>query len=171
MPVLDGGWSRQAGLAGSGHVAFDQRIDTDMRMAVHEIEDQSHQCLTGPPLPLIVIMLRQVAPSGLSDMLDMIAEKIGIASYLGIIISLEQRCVSISSPPDGSAESSEKESAPQQPSVGEASCYISLASHIAALQLSFRISLLIGWTCTNARPWTRASTLDVGWACERKSSL
>lgn len=48
MPVLDGVWSRQVGLAGSGHVVFDQRIDTDMGMAVHEIEDKPQQCLTGP---------------------------------------------------------------------------------------------------------------------------
>ena len=67
-------------------------------------------------------MLQQVAPPGLPDMLDIIAENVGIASYLGSIASLEQRCASISSSSNGPAEQPIKESAPQQPSVGEASC-------------------------------------------------
>ena len=61
-----------------------------------------------------------MATSGIPTMLDMVAEKIGIASYLGTIASLEQRCASSSASSNVSAKPSADESASQQASVGEA---------------------------------------------------
>lgn len=61
----------------------------------------------------------QVATSGVSTMLDIVAEKIGIASYFGTIASLEQRCAGGSESSNGFAEPSADESASEQASVGE----------------------------------------------------
>ncbi|KAK9831631.1 hypothetical protein WJX74_003406 [Apatococcus lobatus] len=58
----------------------------------------------------------QAAPSGGSEMIDLLAEKVGIASYLELVSNLTQRCARSSAI---SAESPKKEDSSQQASVGE----------------------------------------------------
>lgn len=96
--------------------------------AVYEIRARSHRCLTGPAFCLLTALIcQQVAQAGLPDMLDMIAEQIGIALFLGTVASLEQRCATMSSSSDASEEQSTQEKVPLQPCVGEHSLQPSMS--------------------------------------------